>query len=716
MLPSKICKFSIGTREIIIETGHLARSASGAVTVRCEDTVLMVAVSVADEPKANIDYFPLLVDYEEKMFSVGRVPGSFMRREGRPSDKAILTSRLIDRPIRPLFPKDYYNDVQVTAAILSSDSMITPDVLAILGSSCALMISEAPFLGPIGAVRVGRIDGEFVVNPTYEQIETSDLDLVVAGTIDSIMMVESGAKFVSEEDMVNALAFAQDFIKIQVEAQLTFMKDLGIEKKEFVSGVDITILKAFIEKICKNPIEKAYKIQDRNEREVEVKKVKEKLKTAIEELEETDPVKEFLAKSSVKHTDEIFKSIEKAALRSIILKENIRVDGRKFDEIRPIDCTVGLLPRVHGSGLFTRGSTQVLSIATLGSPSDAQELDGVDPQTTRRYMHHYTFPSYSVGEVRPNRGPGRREVGHGALAERAIIPVLPEKDVFPYTLRVNSEVLESNGSTSMASTCASTLALMDAGVNISKPIAGVAMGLIKENDKVVVLTDIQGIEDFFGDMDFKVTGSKEGITALQMDIKIKGISVEIIKNALEQARLGRLYILDKMLGAIAEPRKTLSKWAPRILTMRIDPDSIGTVIGPGGKTIRGIIEETGATIDIENDGIVNITCTNADGGERAMAIIKKLTRKVEKGMIIAGKVVRIISNLGAFVELNPGVDGMVHISQLLDRRVNRVDDVVSVGEEVIVKVNEVDEKGRINLTMKGVRPEEKERFLEEEYC
>jgi len=716
MLPSKICKFSVGTKEVIIETGHMARNASGAVTVTCEDTVLMVVVGVSAEPKDNIDYFPLLVDYEEKMFSVGKVPGSFMRREGRPSDKAILHSRLIDRPIRPLFPKDYYNDVQITAAILSSDCMTPPDVLAIFGASCALMISSAPFLGPVGAVRVGRLDGEFIINPSYEQIELSDLDLVVAGTSDSIMMVEAGAKFVEENDMVKALAFAQEYIKIQVDAQLAFMKELGIEKKEFVSDVDKSILVKFVEKICKKPIEKAYKIQDRLEREVEIKAIKDKLKQTIEELEETDPVKEFLDSTKMQYQNEIFKNIEKTAMRSLIVSKNIRVDGRKLDEIRPIDCSVGVLPRVHGSGLFTRGSTQVLSVATLGSPSDAQELDGVDPQTTRRYLHHYSFPAYSVGEVRPNRGPGRREVGHGALAERAIVPVLPGKEVFPYTVRVNSEVLESNGSTSMASTCASTLALMDAGVNISKPIAGVAMGLIKEKDTVIVLTDIQGVEDFFGDMDFKVTGSEEGITALQMDIKIKGISVEIIKNALEQAKAGRLFILKKMLDVIPEPRKSLSKWAPRILTMKIDPDCIGTVIGPGGKTIRGIIEETGATIDIENDGIVNITCTNADGGERAMAIIKKLTRKVEKGMIIAGKVVRIISNLGAFVELAPGVDGMVHISQLLDRRVNRVDDVVSIGEEVIVKVTEVDEKGRINLTMKAIKPEEKERFLEEEYC
>lgn len=715
MLPSKKCTIQLEAKDIIIETGHMARNAAGAVTITHEDTVLLVTIAAGSEPREGIDFFPLLVDFEEKMYAVGKVPGSFLRREGRPSDKAVLTSRLIDRPIRPLFPKGYRNDVQITAAIMSSDSINPPDVYALLGSSMALMLSGLPFLGPIGAVRVGRVDGQFVVNPTYQQIDAGDLDIVVAGTHDSIMMVEAGAKFVSEQDMVESLKFAQTYIVKQIEAQIAFAKECGIEKKEFVCDVDLEPLTKFIEDSCEEDIKKAYRLTDRQERELKVREIKNKMEDLVGELEDDNPIAILLDESGIKYHHEIFKSIEKKVLRSMILSEEIRVDGRKLDVVRPIDCTVGVLPRVHGSGLFTRGNTQVLSVVTLGSPGDAQELDGIDPQTSRRYIHHYTFPSYSVGEVKPNRGPGRREVGHGALAERAIIPVLPDREKFPYTVRVNSEVLESNGSTSMASTCGSTLALMDAGVPIAQPIAGVAMGLIKEGETVKILTDIMGVEDFFGDMDFKVTGGREGITALQMDIKILGISIEIIEHALNEAKKGRLHILDKMLEVISEPRQSLSKWAPLILTMKINPEDIGGVIGPGGKTIRSIIEQTGATIDIEDDGLINITCTNQEGGEKAVAIIKKLVRKIEKGMILAGKVVRILPNLGAFVELSPGVDGMVHISQLLNRRVNNVSDVVSIGEEVIVKVFEVDEKGRVNLTMKGITPEEKDRFLEEEY-
>lgn len=716
MLPSKKFKIELGQKEIVLETGHMARNASGSVIVTYEDTVLLVAVTVSDEPRQGIDFFPLLVDFEEKMFSVGKVPGSFLRREGKPSDKATLTSRLIDRPIRPLFPKNYRNDVQVTTYILSSDGENPPDVYAILGASMALTMSKAPFLGPIGAVRVGRIDDQFILNPSYEEIEKSDLDIVVAGTADSVMMVEAGIKFLPEELVIESIKFAQEHINKQVEGQLAFAKDLGIEKEEFVSDIDLKPLEEFLTKTCEKDIEKAYRITDRQEREVEIKKIKEKMEDAIGELEDDHPVAILIDESGVKFHHEVFKSIEKRIMRAMIMGESKRVDGRGLDEVRPIDCSVGILPRTHGSGLFTRGNTQVLSVTTLGSPGDAQELDGIDPQTSRRYIHHYSFPAFSVGEVRPNRGPGRREVGHGALAERALIPVLPPKDEFAYTIRVSSEVLESNGSTSMASTCASTLSLMDAGVPISKPIAGVAMGLIKEDDKVEILTDIQGVEDFLGDMDFKVAGSEEGITALQMDIKIKGISIPILEKALEKAKAARLHIMGKMLEAISAPREQLSKWAPRILTIKIDPDTIGSVIGPGGKTIRTIIEQTGATIDIENDGTVNITSTVANGAEKASAIIKKMTRKIERGMILSGKVVRIISTTGAFVELTPGTDGMVHISQLMNRRVNRVEDVVSIGEEVIVKVHEIDEKGRVNLTMKGVTPEEKDKFLEEEYC
>lgn len=716
MLPSKKCSVQIGQKEVVIETGHIARNADAAVTVRCDDTVLLVTIGVTKKPREGIDFFPLLVDFEEKLYSVGRIPGSFMKREGRPSDKAILTARLIDRPIRPLFPKDYRNDVQITAAILSSDSDNPPDVLALLGASTALTLSSAPFLGPIGAVRVGRIDGEFVLNPTFDQIEKCDLELVVAGTADSVMMVEAAAEFVSEDDMVAALQFAQDNIAPQIEMQNNFAKELEVEKPDFVSDLDLEPLKKFISERYENDIKDAYKVTDRKEREEVLSGIKDRMEDALGELDDEDPIAILLDESGIKFHHEIFKSIEKKVMRANIINDEIRVDGRALDEVRPIDCSVGVLPRTHGTGLFTRGNTQALSIVTLGGPGESQRLDGVDPQTKRNYMHHYSFPAYSVGEVRPNRGPGRREIGHGYLAEKALVPSLPTKEEFPYTIRVNSEILESNGSTSMASTCGSTLSLMDAGVPIKYPIAGVAMGLIKQDGQVKILTDIQGVEDFLGDMDFKVTGSEEGITALQMDIKILGISVEILAEALTAAKKGRLHILGKMLEAIAEPRKEMSQYAPRIVVLKIDPDTIGAVIGPGGKNIRAIIEETGATIDIEDDGTVHITSVEAEGSNKAVSIIKRMTRKLTKGLILQGKVVKIISKLGAFVEVAPGQEGMVHISQLAPYRVNAVNDVVSIGEEVIVKVEEVDERGRVNLTMKGVRPEEKDKFLEEEYC
>ena len=715
MLPSKKCSIQIGSKEIIFETGHMARNAAAAVTVTCEDTVLLVTIGVTDQPRSGIDFFPLLVDFEEKLFCVGRVPGSFLRKEGRPSDKAILSARLIDRPIRPLFPKGYRNDVQVTSAILSADSINPPDVLALFGASMALHLSKAPFLGPIGAVRVGKINDELVVNPTYDQIEQGTLDIVIAGTADSVMMVEAGANFVTEDEIIEAMKFAQPFLAEQVKLQEEFAKELEIEKEEFVLDIDIEPLEKFISEKFEDDIKKAYKIKDRKEREIALKAIKKSLDEAIDDIEEGEPIIELLNSSDIAYDKEVFKSIEKRIMRDMIINEEVRVDGRALNEVRPIDCSVGILPRTHGTGLFTRGNTQALSIATLAGPGDAQELDGVDPQKKRNYMHHYTFPGYSVGEVRPNRGAGRREIGHGYLAEKALTPSLPKKEDFPYTIRVNSEILESNGSTSMASTCGSTLALMDAGVPIAYPIAGVAMGLIKEGNNVKILTDIQGVEDFLGDMDFKVAGSKDGITALQMDIKILGISIEILEKALAEAKEGRLHILGKMLEAIPEPRKSLSKWAPRIIAMKIDPESIGTVIGPGGKMIRSIIEETGATIDIEDSGLVNITCVSAEGCDKAVSIIKKLTRKLDKGMILGGKVVRIISKLGAFVELGPNQEGMVHISKIVPYRVNSVNDVLSVGDEVVVKVDEVDEKGRVNLTMKHVTPEEKEKYYEEDY-
>lgn len=702
----KQTSLKIGDKTIHIETGRVARSASGSVTVQCDDLVILVTATGADSPRPGIDFFPLLVDFEEKMFSVGRMPGGYLKKEGRPSEKAVLTSRLIDRPIRPLFPDGYRNDVQIVAVPLCVDSNHQPDVLAILGASFALELSGLPFDGPIGAVRVGQIDGQFVLNPTYDQSDVSTLDLVVAGTADAILMVEAGAKFVSEQTLVDAMSLAHEAIKAQVAAQTAFRQALGIEKKPFQAQYDLSELLAFAQKTVGEQVTAAYHNFDRTGRQEQLKAAKEAYKAALEGLDDSHALKKLIAEQPLDVTGEAFKKLEKKIMRGMIIAENVRPDGRKPEEIRPIHCQVGVLPRSHGSALFTRGNTQVLSIATLGSPGDVQKLDGVDPATEKRWMHHYNFPSFSVGEVRPSRGPGRREIGHGALAERAISAALPEKIVFPYAIRVNSEVLESNGSTSMASTCGSSLALMDAGVPLSAPIGGIAMGMIAEADKTVILSDIQGVEDFLGDMDFKVTGNAHGVTALQMDMKISGLSMQTMAQALEQARVGRLHIIDRMNAAISGARTELSKWAPKLITIKIDPDQIGGVIGPGGKMIRSIIEETGATIDIDDDGTVTIGWTGEKGGYEAKAIIEQLTRKYEPGMVLKGKVVRILP-IGAFVQLAPGKDGMVHISQLAPFRVNQVEDVVNMDDELVVKINDVDERGRINLTLKGVTDDER---------
>jgi polyribonucleotide nucleotidyltransferase len=701
-------RFKLGDKEVHLETGMLAKAATGSVVVRCDDTVILVTATGSEKPRPGIDFFPLLVDFEEKMYSVGRLPGGYLKREGKPSDKATLTSRLIDRPIRPLWPDGYRNDVQIVATPLSMDGSIQPDVLAIFGASMALELSGLPFAGPVGGVRVGRLNGKFILNPTFQQSEDCDLDLVVAGTEDSIMMVEAGADFVSEDDLLKALAFAHEHIQEQVKIQKEFAAQCGIEKKPFAFELEADVKKvlAFVEETAEKDIEQAYHEFDRERRKQMLEAAKEKVKAALEAKAEDDPIKVFLAEQALDYLGESFKKVEKRIMRTMIMEEGVRADGRRAEDIRPINCQVGLLPRTHGSGLFTRGGTQALSVATLGAPGEAQRLDGVDPATEKRWMHHYSFPGYSVGEVKPMRGAGRREIGHGALVERGIAPVLPSKEEFGYTIRVNSDILESNGSTSMASTCGSTLALMDAGVPLKAPVGGIAMGLIKEGAKSVVLSDIQGVEDFLGDMDFKVVGTRDGVTALQMDIKIQGISLEIMKTALEQAKKGRLFILDRMAEAIAEPRPELSPWAPRIITLFIDKDQIGTVIGPGGKMIRSIIDETGATIDIEDSGLVTITSVDGEGAKRARDIIERLTRKIERGMVVMGKVVRTIP-IGAFVELFPGKDGMVHISQLAPRRVATVEEVVKVGDEVLVKVVDIDERGRINLTIKGVSDEER---------
>jgi polyribonucleotide nucleotidyltransferase len=697
----------IGDKQVELQTGKLAKSASAAVTVKCGDTILLVTATCSGQPRQGIDFFPLLIDYEEKLSSIGKIPGSFTRKEGRPSDKQILISRLIDRPIRPLFPDGYRNDVQIVATTMSSDQQIQPDTLAVFGASVALTLAgEIPFEGPIGAVRVGQIDGQFIINPTFQQTEKSDLDIVIAGTEDSVIMVEAGCNFVTEETILQAVQLAQVEIKKQVEVQRAFAAQCGVEKVPFVNPYDTSELRALITETAKDKVYAAYHQFDRATRKSLLDEAKKAVKEKVEALPEDSSIKTLLAESGLDFVSEEFKYLEKKVMRAMIADEEVRADGRKYDEIRPISCEVGLLPRVHGTGLFTRGNTQVLSYATLAGPGMAQTLEGIDPQTEKRYMHGYSFPGFSVGEVKPLRGAGRREIGHGALAERAILPALPSKESFPYVIRVNSEVLESNGSTSMASTCGSCLALMDAGVPLKSVVAGVAMGLVKEPQKTAVLSDIQGVEDFLGDMDFKVTGDQNGITALQMDMKITGIDFETLTRALAQAKEGRLFIQGKMMEAINAPRQDLSEWAPRIETVKIDVDTIGGLIGPGGKTIKGIIEETGADINIEDDGTVTITSLESDMMRLTISKIKALTFKVQEGMVIKGRVVRTLP-IGAFVEMAPGKDGLVHISKLANQRVNRVEDVVNIGDVVYVKITGIDEKGRVNLSIKDVTEEDK---------
>lgn len=700
----KTVSFELDGKTVTVKTGRTAKQANGAVEIYCGDTMLLVTATEGRTVREGIDYFPLLVDYEEKLYAVGRVPGSFLRREGRASDKAILTSRLIDRPIRPLFPDHYRNDVQIVATAMSADQENPTDTLAMLGASFALVLGGLPFNGPIGAVRVGKVKGKLVANPTYEQLAESPLDIVVAGTEESIMMVEAGCDLVNERDVLAAIDYGHGHIKRMVEIQRDLAAQLGIKPRavdEPEKNQDlVNIIK---EKATEHLKASMNAVTEKAVRYEHVDAAYNAVKETIEALEEEHPLRAF-KDSKIKEYLELH---EADVMRNQVLDSGMRADGRKCDEIRPITVETGILPRTHGTGLFTRGTTQVLSVATLGITGDAQRLDTIDPQTEKRYMHHYNFPGFSVGEVKPSRGPGRREVGHGALAERALIPVLPPQDEFPYVLRVVSEVLESNGSTSMASTCGSSLALMDAGVPIKHTIGGIAMGLILEGDKFAILSDIQGLEDFLGDMDFKVTGSREGITALQMDIKVQGISIEVMRVALEQARKGRIHIIDKMEAVISEPRKELSKWAPRLITIHIDPEDIGTVIGPGGKMIRSIIQETGASIDIEDDGTVVIGSVESVGGEAARDIILGLVKKIQPGDIYVGRVTRIIP-VGAFVEVLPGKEGMVHISQLENRRVAKVEDVVSVGQRVIVKVREIDDRNRVNLTMKEVTDEQKE--------
>lgn len=681
----------VGGRTVEVEIGKYAEQANGSCMVKCGETIVMTNVTLADQPRDGIDFFPLGVDFEEKMYSVGKIPGGFKKREGRASDKAILTSRLIDRPIRPLFPKGFYNDVSVIATAMSVEPDIQPEVYAMMGSSIALCISDIPFAGPTGSVVVGYVDGEYIINPTAAQKEKSKLMLNLSGTKDAIMMVEAGANEISEKEMLDAILFGHEAIKEQCEFIEFIASEVGKKKITPVLHTVPAEYEAIVRPYADKLLDDALDTFDRYERQANEDAVAKQVK---EHFAETIP-------EVVPHIGDILYKMTKEKVRAKILYKGIRPDGRKTDEIRPIWCEAGILPRVHGSGVFTRGMTQVITTATLGTISEVQKLENLDDTDTfKRYMHQYNMPGYSTGEAKPLRSPGRREIGHGALAERALEPVIPSEAEFPYTIRTVSEVVSSNGSTSQASICGSTLALMDAGVPIKAPVAGIAMGLMKSEDgkKVAILSDIQGLEDFLGDMDFKVAGTAKGITAIQMDIKIKGIDEQILRTALEQARIGRLFILDQMLKVLPAPRKELNKYAPKVISFNIDPDKIREVIGSGGKVINKIIEDTGVKIDITDDGVVFIATSDSEMAEKAKKTILAIAKDPEVGEEFTGKVVRIL-DFGAFVEIAPGKDGMIHISKLSKERVEKVTDVVNVDDVVTVKVIKIDDKGRIDLRL-----------------
>ena len=689
-MQEKIYKTEIGGKEVTVKLGKYCMQASGHCIVSSGDTVVMVNTVMSKSPRPEMDFFPLSVDYEEKMYSVGKIPGGWKRREGRPADSAILRSRLIDRPLRPLFPKGFYNDVTIVATPLSVDPDVSPEPLAMLGSSIALSVSDIPFEGPTGSVKIGMVDGKFIINPTEEESKKSVMDVTVSGTKDAVMMVEAGAKEVSEKVMLDAIMFAHEEIKKQVAFQEKIVKELGVKKAQIEYETIPEEIDKAVREYANDKMDKLLEIFDRH------------IRNDLEDDLDREVNEHFseIYPDNLKFVSQVLYNMKKEKVRHKILFEGIRPDGRKTNEIRPIWCEVGLLPRVHGSGVFTRGETQVLSTCTLGMLSDAQELEGLDGEEEKRYMHQYNMPGYTTGEAKPLRSAGRREIGHGALAERALEPVIPSEQDFPYAIRVVSDVLSSNGSTSMASTCGSTLALMDAGVPISAPVAGVAMGLMKDKEtgKVAVLTDIQGLEDFFGDMDFKVTGTEKGITAIQMDIKIHGIDREILTMALEQARLGRLEILKKMLEVIPTPRKELSKYAPKIVTFKIDPDKIREVIGSGGKVINQIIDATGVKIDIEDNGDVFVSSTDSDMIEKARKMIEAIVTDFELNCEYEGTVVRT-TQFGAFVEVAPGKEGMIHISKLSKEHIDKVEDVVNVGDIVLVKTIKIDERGRVDMKL-----------------
>ena len=691
----KSYSMELGGRTLTLEFGKYAEQASGACFVRYGDTCVLTTCTVAKTPRPGIDFFPLSVDFEEKLYSVGHIPGSWNRREGRPAEKAILTSRLIDRPLRPLFPKGMRHDVSVVATVMSVDTNNIPDIPAMIGASAALATSEIPWAGPIGAVNVGYVDGEYIINPNDAQREVSLMNLTVAGTGEAVLMVEAGAKEVSEEVMLNGILFAHEEIKKIVEFLNGIVSEIGKEKKEFPLVLPGEDVKAAVREYALDKVKWMFETFDRSERNAREEQVK---------AEVAEHFAEQFEGREVEVGDALY-ALQKEVMRRHIIDEGVRPDGRKLTEVRPIWCEVGVLPRPHGSAVFTRGQTQVMTVATLAPVSEKQIIDGIGVEDSKRYMHHYNFPGYSTGEAKPIRSPGRREIGHGALAERALEPMIPSVEEFPYCLRLVSEVMSSNGSTSQASVCGSTLALMDAGVPIKRPVAGVAMGLIKDVEntgKVAVLTDIQGLEDFLGDMDFKVAGTAQGITAIQMDIKIKGIDEPILKQALAQAYDGRMHILGKMLEVLPAPRPQLSKYAPKIIHFYINPEKIGEVVGPRGKMINKIIEETGVKIDIEDDGSVFIATSDDAAAKKARSIIEGIVRELKVGDVFTGKVARIMS-FGAFVEYAPGKDGMIHISKLANGRVDKVEDVVKIGDELECKVAEIDSQGRINLIRNDIQ-------------
>jgi polyribonucleotide nucleotidyltransferase len=681
----------IGGRKLMIETGRVAKQADGAVTVLYGDTMVLASVVASKEPKEGQDFFPLTVDYREKAYAAGKIPGGYFKREGRPTEKEILSARLTDRPLRPLFPEGYFNEVQIMVMALSYDQENDPDILSIIGASAALNLSSIPFPTTIAAVRVGRLEGKFVVNPKANALENSDMNMVVAGTKESIIMVEGGAKEVTEADMIAALAFGHEQVKLVIEMIEDLVSQAGKEKQTVTPlKIDPNLVKR-VKELAANRIAATNRIYDKAGREAEISKIADEVGSALAE--------EFAGQEA--KVSKVLEQIEQADLRRAIVEEKRRADGRGPADIRPVTCQIGFLPRTHGSALFTRGQTQSLAAATLGTKMDEQKIDDLEGESYKSYMLHYNFPPFSVGEIRPLRGPGRREIGHGALAERAILPVIPAEGSFPYTVRIVSDILESNGSSSMATVCSGSLALMDAGVPIKAPVAGIAMGLIKEGDKVEILSDILGVEDHLGDMDFKVTGTREGITAFQMDLKTAGISLAIMERALAQAKTGRLHILDIMEKTIAKPKTELSPYAPRILTIKIKQDRIGEVIGPGGKMIRSIVEQTGAKIDIEDDGTVLIASVDGAAGEAARDMILRLVEEPEIGRVYEGKVRRIAA-FGAFVEILPGQDGLIHISELDTKRVARVEDVLKLGDTVSVKVIGIDPEGKIRLSRKAV--------------